>query len=59
MYKFCKSELQCILPVRKLLFMVRDFVKYGCIDDNEKADNLYKSLGFKTMQVIHIYRKFL
>lgn len=39
--------------------MVRNFVKYGCIDDNEKADNLYKSLGFKMMQVIHIYRKFL
>lgn len=27
------------------------------IEGNEKAENLYKSLGFETVQVIHIYRK--
>lgn len=29
------------------------------IDGNEKANRLYKSLGFETMQIIHVYRKFM
>jgi GNAT superfamily N-acetyltransferase len=29
------------------------------IDGNEKADRLYKSLGFETMQIIHVYRRFM
>ncbi len=33
---------------------------YLCyIDGNEKANKLYKSLGFETMQIIHVYRKFI
>ncbi len=33
---------------------------YLCyIDGNEKANNLYKSLGFEIFQVIDIYRKFI
>lgn len=33
---------------------------YLCyIDGNEKADKLYKSLGFETLQIIYVYRKFI
>jgi len=33
---------------------------YLCyIDGNEKANNLYKSLGFEILQVIDIYKKYL
>ncbi|WP_242224936.1 GNAT family N-acetyltransferase [Bacillus cereus group sp. BfR-BA-01380] len=29
------------------------------IEGNSKAGNLYKSLGFETVQVMHVYRKFM
>lgn len=33
---------------------------YLCyLDENEKADRLYKSLGFQTMQIVHVYRKYM
>lgn len=33
---------------------------YLCyVEGNEKANNLYKSLGFETLQVIDIYRKYM
>lgn len=33
---------------------------YLCyVDGNDKANNLYKSLGFETLQVIDIYRKYM
>ena len=29
------------------------------IEGNSKAENLYKVLGFETVQVMHVYRNFM